>query len=911
MVQTAEAAYAELDPAAQRLTAELLLRLVTVDEDTTATGRRAELTELLDLDPVAQTVVDRLAEARLVTVDEDTVQLAHESLVTAWPRLRALIDDDREALRNHRKITEAARIWVETGRDGSTLAAGSRLALMQAQVESAPATLRLTTVEREFLDQSAAEERRVQAAAVRRAKGLRALTAAAVVCALVAAVLAGVAGRARTDALAARDTALSQQMALTADELRQTDPTLAGQLAVAGYGIAKTRDARSSLLESATGPTAARYLGGPGPTAMAAATDGGLVAASDATDGSVRLLTEADGRLVRTGTIAAGAPGALVYALALSPDDRLLAVGDTTATIALWDVTNPRSPRRLATLRGGPQHAIERLAFAPSGDELAAAGGNGVFRWDTAEPTQPRRLARLPATATTRTVSYDAGGDRLAFGTDSGEVQLWDVADDERRTAVLAAGDRPVPALAFAPDGGTLVTGSHDRAVRVYDVTPPQRPRLRTVLDDLFELYVTTVAVSPDGQYLAAGSSDSTMRVIDTSTWTSVQTLPHPDVVTWATFTDDGQTLASVATDGAVRLWDLATALPQHTEAPILDLPFSADGHRLAAFSAGQATVWDTTQAMHPTPLAESVTAPDDAAAFSGAGDIAADGELVAAGSTQGDVHLYDLRDPLEPRHAATLGGSAAEVFTVAFSPDGSLLAAAGRDNAVRLWDVSSPGRPRQLATMGAPRDVVLDLDWAPGGRTLAAASADSKVYLYDLAEPAQPRRRAVLDGLDSYVYSATFSPDGDVLAIGGVDSTVLLWDVHRPDRPHRIGAPLSGPSGRIFELTFHPRGHLLAGSVIDGTTWLWDVSQPRRATTQAVLAPTGSPQNAATFRPTGDALVAGGGDQVIRTWRTNEAAVIERICARSGDRITKGEWRTYLPDLPYDPPCRRDGTPA
>ncbi|MEU9865446.1 hypothetical protein AB0D99_31720 [Streptomyces sp. NPDC047971] len=36
-----------------------------------------------------QTVLDILARARLIALDGDTVDLAHEALVTAWPRLDA------------------------------------------------------------------------------------------------------------------------------------------------------------------------------------------------------------------------------------------------------------------------------------------------------------------------------------------------------------------------------------------------------------------------------------------------------------------------------------------------------------------------------------------------------------------------------------------------------------------------------------------------------------------------------------------------------------------------------------------------------------------------------------------------------------------------------------------------------
>ncbi|MCP2197166.1 WD40 repeat domain-containing protein [Lentzea flava] len=162
----------------------------------------------------------------------------------------------------------------------------------------------------------------------------------------------------------------------------------------------------------------------------------------------------------------------------------------------------------------------------------------------------------------------------------------------------------------------------------------------------------------------------------------------------------------------------------------------------------------------------------------------------------------------------------------------------------------------------------------------------------------------ADLEGMDSYVYSAEFNPGGTVLAVAGVDSVVVLWDVTDPAAPARIGQPISGPAGRIFELAFHPRGNLLAASVIDGSTWLWNISDPTRPVRVAVLSAGTSPLNTVAFHPSGDVLVTGGGDRRLRLSRTDENAGIAAICAGVGDPITEHEWRTYLPDVPYTPPC-------
>ncbi len=899
VARTAEATFGEFGEAQRGLAAELLLRLLTVDDTGAAVRRQIDVAELLGVAPDAAAVIDRLADARLVTVDRNTIEIAHDAVVTAWPRLRGWIDHHRDALRVHRMITEAARAWVDDRRDPAALAAGTRLELMRSYADNGSAPVRLSEVEQEFVEESSARVRWAEAAARRRTRRLRAVTAVAVVCSLVAGLLAIVASNARVDALHARDNALSRQVALTADKLRETAPELAAQLSIAGYRIARTNEARSALIESSGTPLPARYLGGPGPTALDTSADGALAVVSNATNGAVQLFTKADGRLVRAGVIRPRqAKGVVVYAVALSPDGRTLAIGDKESTITLWDVSDPRSPHQFAVEIEAPGGPVERLDIDSSGVQLAAAGGDRILRWHIGDRANPRPLTPLPAAATTKTVTYGTGG-LLAFGTKAGTVHLWN-ADADRELAVLQAGDRVVPAVSISPDGRTLVAGSHDYSLRAWDITTAAP--IRTPVS-LFDLKVTTTAFSPDGRYLLAGSADTTIRLLDATTWTTVQTLPHPDIVTWATFTDDGKAIASVAADGALRVWATSTTLARHADAPIFDTPFSDDGTRLAVFTEADVALWDTSDPAGTEPLVTGLTAAG--ATLSGAGDLSGSGNLLAVGTTGGEVHLIDVTDPTRPRPRPRLGGSRDEVMAVAFSPDGKLLAAAGRDRAIRIWDVTSSRDPRLTTVLDAPRDIVLDLDWHRSGTMLAAASGDSDVYLFDLT--GTPGLRARLEGLDSYVFSATFNPAGDVLAVAGVDCVVVLWDVSDPAAPRRIGEPVTGPTGRIFELSFHPRGDLLAAGVIDGSTWLWNVADPARPTRVAVLSAAGSSLSTAVFRPVGDLLVAGGSDRRLRTWQTDEDTVIAAICSGSGDPITEREWTKYLPGVAYSTPCPTD----
>ncbi|MFF3373661.1 hypothetical protein ACFYXF_12030 [Streptomyces sp. NPDC002680] len=125
---TAEQVYGRLSPPQARTARRLLLGLIEPGRGTADTRRpltRAELTEWADRDVPA--VVEQLARNRLVTVDEDCVQLAHEALMTCWPRLCTWIEEARERIRHHRRLTEAAQAWLEHDRDPGALYRGTHL----------------------------------------------------------------------------------------------------------------------------------------------------------------------------------------------------------------------------------------------------------------------------------------------------------------------------------------------------------------------------------------------------------------------------------------------------------------------------------------------------------------------------------------------------------------------------------------------------------------------------------------------------------------------------------------------------------------------------------------------------------------------------------------------------------------
>ena len=177
----------------------------------------------------------------------------------------------------------------------------------------------------------------------------------------------------------------------------------------------------------------------------------------------------------------------------ISPDGATVAVNafGGRAQAALWNVTRPRHPVRLAVLSAGLSGALWGEAFSPDGRILAAASTSGLVLWNVADPARPRLLRRLAAAPlrwdNPGPVPFGVGQGDLVFSPDgrmlasvsgSDQVTVWDVARPARaaRIATLAGPRDYFAALAFSPRGNLLAGVTYHGSVLVFRVAGPGRP---------------------------------------------------------------------------------------------------------------------------------------------------------------------------------------------------------------------------------------------------------------------------------------------------------------------------------------------------------------------------------------------------------------------------------------------------
>lgn len=912
--RTAEAAFAMLDEGQQSIARSRLLRLVNIDDDGVVTRRRVPFEELTEPQPGStsaqvEDVVDHFVAQRLLTSDTSTVEVSHEVLLSAWPRLREWIDADREGLLVARRLRDAARVWDEGARDSQLLASGQRLAAFSSWAATDRAAEQIGTREREFVAASSQHEQRLQLMSRRRRRVLAGLAAVSVTLALVAGSAALVALDARSDAEVERNEALSRKVALQATQLAPNDPSLAAQLALVAYRTAPTVEARSALLDSAAMAVPRRFLSSPGSIALGVSADGSTMAVSDSVNGSVHVFDLESGEPQRRSVIPAVGEPSDYYALALTPDATLLAAGGTNTGVRLWRLTDAGADLIDEDL-GMDVGGVQTLAFTPDGSELVAGADQGlVQRWRIAADGTFETLGAPTTESLVKAVTFTPDGSLLLTGDASGALRVWDldrIDEDIARVDAIVEGDE-LNSIDVSPDGSLVAAGYRSGTLRVFDLSAGVLTEA-TAPETSFTSWVNSVAFDSTGKRLAAGGSDSTAEVWDVSTWDLVRSTLHPGPVTGVAFTADDRDLTVVSTDGAARVWPLTGSPLPGARANIFNLTFSSDGSRMGVFPGradGTSQLWDTSNLTEPSPLNLRIPLPDAMGSQTGAGTITPDGKVMVVGTADGPSQLWRIDDPSAPRpRVEPLSGPTQLIEMVTASPDNRFVAVASDDATTHIWDITDPDDPQLLPVLGDAGSQILGVDFNTDASLIATASADNLVRLYDYRDPQNPVLLATLEGFESYAQDVAFTDDSTLLAAGSADRTVRVWDITDPSDPVAVGGPIAGPRNYVYALDFQPGTRLLAAADNNGTAWIWDLKTPDTPVLVANLHVSVAQLFVANFSPDGTMLFGAGADRLVYAWPTNSVDATTALCDRVGDAITDDEWELYLPELRYAPPC-------
>jgi WD40 repeat protein/class 3 adenylate cyclase len=888
IAHTAESIYHNLSPEDQKIAQDIFVRLTELGEGTEDTRRRVsfeELTSFSEDTGDVRAVLNKLAEARLITLGENTVEVAHEALIREWPTLREWLNQDREGLRLHRHLTEAAYEWELLGRDPGALYRGAHL--VQAREWAALHPNALNAGERAFLNASVEQEQREEQE--REEQRQRELAAA-------------------------KELAETQRQSASRLRIRNRVITIVGSVALvlallAGmFGVQSNRNAVQA--DSNFRRAEAQRLALEANRLLLSGGSSEQIALLSLRSMKTNYTTEGDAALAAAARL--GYPHklfthtAIVWYVAFSPDGKYVLTGTDDKTAILWDVQSGQELRRFT----GHTEGVVRVYFSPNGKNILTIGlDKSTIMWDAATGREVYRITTDPPL---RSMAYSHDGKTIFTSSMDNTIRQWDVENGKEVGIFMTTPDL-VTRISISPDDKYMVTFSN--TAQLWNLETGQK--LREFLLDATT--ILTTAFSPDSNFVLTGNTDGIAYLWDIRTGNEVRRfIGHTGPLYSVTFSPDNKSVLTGGGDNTMRLWDIETGqeLRKFTFSDyVTAVAVSPDGQWvLTSGDDGTTRLWDL-NASSPLPMF-SHRAGVNAVAFS------PDGELILTGGVDGTARLWEAETGENLRDF--IGHTDVINYAAAFSPDGKYIVTASWDKTVRLWDPQTGDEVRQFV---GHTESVNDLEFSPDGRYILTAGEDT-VRLWHAKTGKELRQF----GETGQYYGATFSPDGKYVltaAPGYDDGKARLWDVSTGELIREYQSPIGGMSGvsfsadgeymltagqdgiarlwnvetgkevrqfvghtdRIYNAIVSPDGKTIATASPDNTARLWDIQTGQEL--RRFTGHTAGVENVA-FSPDGKYILTGSDDGTALLWDVDYHTTMEYLCSRLQRDFTEEERAQY-----------------
>jgi len=840
---------------------EILRSLVTSAGTRVVQERSELLSAFSDQRGDAEDVLDRLIEARLLTSFESPsdegaagqprVEIIHESLLAAWPRLARWREQDAEGARLRDQLRQAAHLWDERGRPADLLWDGP--SFTEYLVWKTRYSGKLTALEQSF-------GTAMEAYAGRRRTRLRLGVVSAFAALLIVLVVVSqlwVRSRASEQqaVLQARRAEAQQLFALGQVE-DDANPTLAFAYALAALERTDSNEIRQfAIKQLMKGPLAFVASDGSngGVSSLAFSPDGEWLADSGpdprlwrrdgsgptnvgvAFVGNASTHFVADGRRIaifgrrRSGTVGAdllGIPDLSRLEQIDTPGEVLLGMhGDRLITLmprtpkgsGAEIVVHPftgTSPQRAGLVPGGAR----QIRLNASGDGYLISYPDRLqLLASTLTDGGPGERKVLSSRAAVSNFWLGKSGERIALLDDAGGLHVATLAESREPQRLSGASARPgetVNDVAFDSIGHWLAAAVERQGLRMWDLMGPPDAEPLVLGRGARTTASTGVIFEPAGRWLAAEDLNGVSFWPATRRWPSTLRVAA-DQPRDVAFDPNGKWIATASRRGGIEVWPLAAgglARRQLVEGVrVTTMAVSPDGRFLATGTpSGSVLV-----------LSVSGSESRELGGFQGivyAGAFDATGRRIAAnghvdGRRSEVIRVFDL----ETGEMQTFDpGDGHALVTVAFLPDGNLLA-------------SSFGGLRRIDTKTGSSELLIQQPGAaflaPDGRHVLLLRTENANFpvgtasVYDLQE----RRSWPLATHGDQVTLMAWDPSGGRVVTGSRDGIVRVGPVSG-EEPHL----LIGHRGPIWAVRVDPTGRLVASTSEDGTVRIWPMPEGR-----------------------------------------------------------------------------------
>ena len=920
IAQSADRLYQSMSPAQRAVCRSLLLRLMALAPDGSPIRRRIS-SKPLRTDAARDEVLTMLAGSRLVSTEAESIEVAHESLATAWPRLQSWLEEDAESTRMLTAVAAAAEAWNAADRPDDDLYRGVRLQAAIEWRDAAPPDL--TDVESAFLDASAArataEQEQVAARARRDRRQNRRLRVLLGVAGGLIVLLVGagsVAVVSSQEANAQRDSAAIEALVGTALALRSSERDVSALLAAEAYrrwpDDPRTRSGLMGVLQGAGGFLGNAVLADDG-MAYGALIPGTTEALVVMNDGDASIRSAETGAVLRSLDLGfvpgLDEPRPLVE---VSRDGRVGAIlwpARTQPVGVTWYGTSPQSDLVGFDLIRGErvldptrlQAGTGALAVNTDGSIIAVADArDGAVTLVSTMDGGTREIADehavdLDHDSFAAALAFDRG-DRLLVGRLDDRVDVIEPASAEITATFPVPASSAHVAMAVGEASG-LVVASGDQALVAFE---PDSGRVRwsTPIGRPYNSPCNGLALSERLQRAYCGTPYGRIEVFDLADGTPLpeeELGPLYGAVGTIDVDDAGAELTTVSeSHPIISRWRLdGIGLGRTLVAPgrMVVGPYSYDGASLVV--AAQAVIPESAWAVQEAKVMDLATG-EDTYRFE-------EPVLTVGWASEDRVFAQFVDDEvtrvIDDASGEQVGRARWGLWSLWPSPDGSTLYTVRRDGRIQdvdartgqtrgkswrvegfpTWISISPDGERLAITHwsdGTTRDIEDGTATSVGGWGLAIVSAAEHRVLYN--EPLKIPSHVLLG-------------NGDL--IGLEDNRMVRYET---EPISRVGS-VPGAAGGLFQPSLSHDGRTLLVSTADGNGLLYDA-----LTGERIGEPIGTDDStlaASMLRPDGLEVAVSVPEGVV-LWDIDPEHQFENVCRMAGRDLTDNEWRTYLAEF-------------
>jgi len=337
----------------------------------------------------------------------------------------------------------------------------------------------------------------------------------------------------------------------------------------------------------------------------------------------------------------------------------------------------------------------------------------------------------------------------IAVGLDNNNIITFNTITGSQ-TANLSGHIDRVVSLTFSSDGASLVSGSGDKTVKLWDVQTGGI--IKTFLGH--NAWVFSVSISADCTRIASGSKDETIRLWDIQTRECHCVIKQQDWVDAVCFSPtDPQLLLSISDN---KVWQLD--INSHQISPRYDgsnVAFSLDGTQVALWDGEIVTVQDSDSGI----IVTDFEIPD---CNNGHFCFSPDGRLIAVAADD-NVYIWDIVSG----EVESFIGHTESITSLAFSSPTSLISSS-RDKSVKFWQIgvlSTDSVETDSESMPPTLAPIMSITLQAKDGVTITSDSDGVVRTWDIST-----------GLCNKYFqtSATYSHKRDVQLIG--DRLIFVW---------------------------------------------------------------------------------------------------------------------------------------